>query len=483
MRQTASTPNNEVSTEESGAFMPLADRLAEVMTAAETAEPHAAEPQTEDEPQPEEASAASMAQRFAPEPKLVSAPDLSAIEFPVPPLQAQPRDRVLAPAPGWRPLHVVLVGLSVAAMIPATAFGVLLWQGAIDLPAAPSLPPKAQQASLAPGPETVLPKQAMTWSRIALAAPAVVEIEAGKPVPFDIAIDSDDRLPSRAVLAVHGLPAGAAFSKGRPFGEAEWTLTPEETDGLTLSVPQTAGENAALELTLVAADGSILATAHSKLSLATGQSPALVLRPEEAARISDFIEHGHKMIEVGYFAGARAYFRRAAEAGSGEGALALGATYDPRFIAEVGAHGIQPNSVEARSWYERARDLGAAEADARLKGLEAAQSGQDLAAEAPAGWVNVASAAEPETADAATDPATGGDADPENAGEPVELAGAANLREGPSSNAGTIRVAPKGTKLRSIGREGGWVQIYDPETARTGWVFHRLLVDQTAEAR
>ena len=61
------------------------------------------------------------------------------------------------------------------------------------------------------------------------------------------------------------------------------------------------------------------------------------------------------MIDVGYFAGARAYFKRAAEAGSGDAALLLGATFDREFIDKIGAHGIKPDPQEARGWYERAK--------------------------------------------------------------------------------------------------------------------------------
>ena len=61
------------------------------------------------------------------------------------------------------------------------------------------------------------------------------------------------------------------------------------------------------------------------------------------------------MIDVGYFAGARAYFKRAAEAGSGQAALMVGATYDQTFIDKIGAQGIKADPKEAVAWYERAR--------------------------------------------------------------------------------------------------------------------------------
>src|SRR5690348_7940474 len=57
------------------------------------------------------------------------------------------------------------------------------------------------------------------------------------------------------------------------------------------------------------------------------------------------------------------------EAGSGEAAVLLGATYDPAFIQKMGAQGIKPDLKEARSWYERAKQLGVADADEKLAEL------------------------------------------------------------------------------------------------------------------
>ena len=66
---------------------------------------------------------------------------------------------------------------------------------------------------------------------------------------------------------------------------------------------------------------------------------------------------------------ARQFFLRAAQLGLARGALLLAASYDPRELARWGAQGIQPNLTEARKWYERARELGAPEAEERLARL------------------------------------------------------------------------------------------------------------------
>jgi TPR repeat protein len=75
------------------------------------------------------------------------------------------------------------------------------------------------------------------------------------------------------------------------------------------------------------------------------------------------------MIDVGYLPGARGYFQRAAEAGSAEAAYALGTTYDPTFIHDTGAQGIKGDLAVARSWFERARELGSQAAQERLQEL------------------------------------------------------------------------------------------------------------------
>ena len=46
-----------------------------------------------------------------------------------------------------------------------------------------------------------------------------------------------------------------------------------------------------------------------------------------------------------------------------------------------------------------------------------------------------------------------------------------NLREGPSPSSRVISVVPKGAKLRVIGRKERWVQVKNPATSETGWIY------------
>ncbi|HET7447606.1 MAG TPA: SH3 domain-containing protein, partial [Methyloceanibacter sp.] len=56
----------------------------------------------------------------------------------------------------------------------------------------------------------------------------------------------------------------------------------------------------------------------------------------------------------------------------------------------------------------------------------------------------------------------------------VELSSYVNVRNAPSPAAETLRIAQKGVKLHVIGRESKWVEVTDPATSETGWVYSRF---------
>jgi hypothetical protein len=397
-------------------------------------------------------------------------------------------------------------------LVPTALILALMWKGAIASPGSGEMariaerePPAASvQATVAPVPapapfiEIAPPKL-----EIALTAPGRIEASSGEELAFPIAIDASDTLPARSVIAIRAVPEGATFSQGRPYGTAEWNLTPDEIGDLKLKLPEMARGSADLRVEFVAADGSILASATTRLDIAPDQKSGFVLRSDEAERISDLIAHGHKMIDVGYFAGARAYFKRAAEAGSGEAALLLGATFDREFIDKVGAQGIKADPQEAQVWYARAKQLGVQDIETKLRAIKEDVTGRQMPVEAteaieapPAPHVTEtpppsqfaadtpAAASETDIAQANAEQALPADTPetslPAGSDEWVALVSYANVRSAPSSTADTLRVAEKGTKLRVTGRQGNWVQVSDPVTAEIGWVYARYI--ETAQA-
>jgi hypothetical protein len=414
----------------------------------------------------------SMAERFAPEAQPTAGSGGGRAQTQVPQLRASASGRIAAPAQASAPLvsRTLLSLLVVLSLIPSLALAALYWQG-LALPAWMPIP--ASLAGKAPAPfdravvagilpaETVLAKRDIERPAVTLRLASSIAGDAGKQVPFPIGLDGVTRLPLRSILTIGGLPREARFSAGRPYGETEWSLRPDEIEDLSLALPEGASGNHVVTVALVAGDGTPIANGETSLAIAPDPKAALILRPEETARIDELLAHGHKMIEVGYFAGARGYFKRAAEAGSADAALALGATYDPGFIAEIGAQGIPPERAEARLWYERARTLGSSLADARIAALDqvpVAQQGDgsfEQAAEAPA----------PE---------------PEAETEWVEVSGSVHMRAEPMPKAKTVKIAEPGTRYRATGRKAGWVQVTDPQTSQVGWIYSRFVTAAAA---
>src|SRR5262249_37153908 len=91
--------------------------------------------------------------------------------------------------------------------------------------------------------------------------------------------------------------------------------------------------------------------------------PTRVLAPAE---IELLVKQGQEFAAAGDFVTARVVFQRAAEAGNAVAGVALGASYDPAVLAGLGARGVDADVNKARSWYQRAKDLGLAEASRRL---------------------------------------------------------------------------------------------------------------------
>jgi hypothetical protein len=97
-------------------------------------------------------------------------------------------------------------------------------------------------------------------------------------------------------------------------------------------------------------------------------SATLSLAADEIAML---LKRGKDAFSTGDLAAARLLLRRAAEAGSAEAALALGATFDPLVIRRLGAIGAAPDPAQARQWYQKAVALGSATASQPLAQLEA----------------------------------------------------------------------------------------------------------------
>ena len=75
------------------------------------------------------------------------------------------------------------------------------------------------------------------------------------------------------------------------------------------------------------------------------------------------LAQGDQFLSRSDVASARLLYQRAAEAGDGRGALRMGMTFDPVFLARLRLRGIRTDKDQAIAWYGRASALGNAEAE------------------------------------------------------------------------------------------------------------------------
>jgi Bacterial SH3 domain len=193
----------------------------------------------------------------------------------------------------FKRLISVLVGV---VLVPIAILLVQLWHTTMmgqweNKDAASTLVPA--QMSSATRREQSAQRQSAT--EIVLSSPDRIEVKAGNAINFHLAIDATDALPPRSIIAVNGLPDGAAFSEGRPYGTTGWSLRPDEIGDLRLRLPSGPSGASNLRIELVAADGTVLAQSETRLTIATELAEemtwmTLAGHPFDKLALSEFVE-------------------------------------------------------------------------------------------------------------------------------------------------------------------------------------------------
>lgn len=213
-------------------------------------------------------------------------------------------------------------------------------------------------------------------ARPVIVAPQEVSAAPSSAAALNIRVDSDEPIPARAILLVRGLPATVKLSEGRVFGPGVWVVPLNGLSRLQVQTPEETGR-ADLTITLVTLEGTTLAEAKLTLIIAlpvasynasaTGAIPQQLSEAEREAAMK-LVERGDENIKTGNISAAREFYRRAANRGLSDGAMAMAATYDAQELKRFGnVVGLQPDAALARKWYEKARDLGSAEGSTRLQ--------------------------------------------------------------------------------------------------------------------
>ena len=240
---------------------------------------------------------------------------------------------------------------------------------------------------------------------------SVILAEPAVETPFPIQIGPVEAIPQQTFLRIRGLPSTATLSEGHAIAAGAWAIPLSGLPRLKIATPAGASAKNDVTISLVAIDGRILSEVKATLLVApasllapaatqagqagantaalgppgisTVPSPARLpleppvpappdISPENRDRALKYMERGDAGLANGNITIARLFYEHAADLDWGPAALALAATYDPNELARwniIG--GVEPDLAEARKWYERARELGAAEAVERLQRLGA----------------------------------------------------------------------------------------------------------------
>lgn len=225
---------------------------------------------------------------------------------------------------------------------------------------------------------------------------------SGAPVPLNIQLPQNPTV-TYSFLMVRNLPPNFTLSAG--FGAKDyWAVSLHDIDGLRINAPENYEGSFTLEVLLVKGVGADPERRTAKVALKSKSSAPPIAsanddtklltssRPDETTAAlpplnpprqpgaqggeltgidQSMMERGDTYLKQGDIAAARLLYRQVAKKGIASGALAMGNTYDPDFLANLAIRGLQPDIAQAKNWYRMAEELGSAQAARRLATLNA----------------------------------------------------------------------------------------------------------------
>lgn len=232
----------------------------------------------------------------------------------------------------------------------------------------------------------------------------VIQAQSAATTALPIQVSPVSRVPRQSFLRIQGLPPTVALSEGHSIAVGAWAVPLAALPRLRMDVPAGSEGKSEIKILLISVDGNVLNEAKTTLVVvppkqvsappppaSLPQASLLRIQPEgppvqlapvpppkgpqlapaDRDRAVKMLQRGNELIGAKDFSAAQHFYKRAAEIGLPEAAVALARTFDPGELARIGAVGLQPNPEMARTWYEKARALGSAEADAFLTRLSA----------------------------------------------------------------------------------------------------------------
>jgi hypothetical protein len=165
----------------------------------------------------------------------------------------------------------------------------------------------------------------------------------------------------------------AAEQKLRPNEERDSTAATPPDDEISsqsaIIPPVESAQTVALSQSTAPPQSSTSRIAKSSQGPSEVQTPpaSKAVRRLDPEEIKLLMKQGEQFTAAGDLATARLVFQRAAEAGDATAALAMGATYDPIVLNKVGVLGTSADVGKARTWYQKAKELGSPEASRHLE--------------------------------------------------------------------------------------------------------------------
>ena len=137
-----------------------------------------------------------------------------------------------------------------------------------------------------------------------------------------------------------------------------------------VAVPEPVARDASREVAAVAPAAPVVAVApavREPVPVTREAAPARRIDPDELAAL---LKRAKSLLSIGDITSARLLLERAADAQEAEAALMLAGTYDPQVLGGQDLRSVTPDPAAAKVWYQKAAQLGSADARRRLGQLQ-----------------------------------------------------------------------------------------------------------------
>ena len=202
-----------------------------------------------------------------------------------------------------------------------------------------SAPPPAQLAAAVP--EPAQPQRSIAAPPLA-AEPTGAEVAAARRTPPNAVASAS---PSRDEIA-------AAYQSA--------------IKGNKVAAPEPVAQEAPREVAALAPTAPVVAVApavREPIPVTREAAPARRIDPDE---LTALLKRAKSLLAIGDITSARLLLERAADAQEAEAALMLAGTYDPQVLGTQDLRSVTPDEAAARVWYQKAAQLGSADAKRRL---------------------------------------------------------------------------------------------------------------------